>query len=1163
MQDPRRKSRRDVTKSPRRRGLSLFHWNCNGGTAPRVVPLKSKLMVENPDVAFITEVHTPWPDLVAGMPAYRSVWINGAKDASGGVLMLLRRTINFKNLQCSPNAISVQIDTGKNRWLHVGGVYCPPDIAFAEALTPLLQRMHGPQVVIIGDFNTHPRYAVPPVWVHCRTRRSHRRDTVGPDRRRRATEFVQLAAQSDLRHASTTKRTFFGHHGGSYTDGVLLSTDLEARMRAHTCMLKARYDVPDATKSDHIAISCKVLGQSPRRVLRLAGPLPQPIAPPKNHPCWSGLRAAQPEPAANTSYEALVQTLLTEQESIPWCRTPWDLLQEEAQTKERLHSARQTIKRCVRQLRRSQQQQHVARARCDRLRARLRAARTEYSQMHRALLHKAAPSVREAMAGLYQSYSSTKLAWTLMTSGGIEPAPTPPCRISKQRLVQHCRQLYGHHRRPPALVVPSTFSVTADDVIEALARLKVHSAAGPDGLRPCMLARLVPPAEPESAGQQPEYPAMITSLVTVCNDVLLRDQKTWRAANESRIVPIPKTFPPSADPKDYRTLCVPNAIPKVVALMVHIALERRVESRGLLVENQNGFRRGRGPRDSLFVMQSLIHRAEQQSRPMYVLTLDIKKAFDWLPHDQVEQALVGMRLPNELRTAVSWILRSASMVARHKGRRLQIVPMRGTPQGCPLSPLLFICAINDVAAVMTSEFAHEEDATTLPATEVDGEPVPAISVVALLYADDIVLFAQSMALLQRMLSRLDELIQAIGLQFNAAKCVLKAYPRRTTQTLFLPSAQYRIGDSCDQIFLGAPLCSLNETTYARQREMRTQQAAARVRRHPMLYNCSFTVHEMLILVRAVLIGNSSYGSDALGYVVHSRTHQLPALDVSYNRALRATLGVHSSTLTDLLYLETGLLLPQAFAEKTMLNWLRAILCMPASRLPRRVLQAMFDHSLRRRQHSDKSWPGKMVALLHDLYLPWPIAADALPTRVAIQEILVARQRQTMLERLPTASRPWLDSIYRDIVGDATKPCEHLRFVGARARTQLRVERWPPPPAWVFGRPPQTACSHCGGSYGPFHFLVLCPALDHVRTRHVDQARSTADRWMLTHLSELPIGWMCWLRGQDPPTIPAHAYAPRQRGMGASQWDRLRRHAYFHVCRWMADTRQAIFTSGAS
>ena len=124
--------------------------------------------------------------------------------------------------------------------------------------------------------------------------------------------------------------------------------------------------------------------------------------------------------------------------------------------------------------------------------------------------------------------------------------------------------------------------------------------------------------------------------------------------------------------------------------MVLARLEGLSESRGLRARNQAGFRAGARIEDNALLLQTAIEKAHAGKEPLYLLFVDLEKAYDSIDRSKLWEVLVGeLQIPPPLVGCVQQLYKQLSaQLADAPG--FQAIPIRvGLKQGCPCSPLLF------------------------------------------------------------------------------------------------------------------------------------------------------------------------------------------------------------------------------------------------------------------------------------------------------------------------------------------------------------------------------------------------------------------------------------------------------------------------------------------
>lgn len=100
--------------------------------------------------------------------------------------------------------------------------------------------------------------------------------------------------------------------------------------------------------------------------------------------------------------------------------------------------------------------------------------------------------------------------------------------------------------------------------------------------------------------------------------------KEWKHAV---VIPLLKPGKEASDPSSYRPIALTAVICKIMERMVTKRLVYFLESRGLLVDVQNGMRNGRSTMESVAVLDQEIKRAFINKEIVVSVFLDIEKAY--------------------------------------------------------------------------------------------------------------------------------------------------------------------------------------------------------------------------------------------------------------------------------------------------------------------------------------------------------------------------------------------------------------------------------------------------------------------------------------------------------------------------------------------------------
>lgn len=166
-----------------------------------------------------------------------------------------------------------------------------------------------------------------------------------------------------------------------------------------------------------------------------------------------------------------------------------------------------------------------------------------------------------------------------------------------------------------------------------------------------------------------------------------RIPKGW---DKARIVPIYKGGD-EEQASNYRGISLLDAGYKLLTTMMAERLKDLMEKEEILRESQAGFRRARGTRDHIFVLNALINnKIKNVGGKLYVAFVDFKAAFDKVDRDIMLEKLWKTGIKGEMHRMVRAIY--AKTVAEvQSGSKItkEFNTDQGVRQGCSISSTLF------------------------------------------------------------------------------------------------------------------------------------------------------------------------------------------------------------------------------------------------------------------------------------------------------------------------------------------------------------------------------------------------------------------------------------------------------------------------------------------
>ena len=281
--------------------------------------------------------------------------------------------------------------------------------------------------------------------------------------------------------------------------------------------------------------------------------------------------------------------------------------------------------------------------------------------------------------------------------------------------------------------------------------MKNNSAPGPDNILASFL----------------KNDSCIGFMLSFFNQCLLLGQipSLW---SQSVIQPIPKAGGNPLCPADYRGISLQSIVMKVFCSVLNNRLCDYLESNDLLAEEQNGFRKGRSCQDHIFTLNTILDGRKALRRSTFTCFIDFKKAFD-----SVNRALLWHKLQSlfgiqgQFLSMIKALYQKVSSTVKINSQLSDWFDVNcGVKQGCVLSPTLFSMFINDLVDSVrgTGRGLRIKD------TNID----------ILMYADDVVILAETEGDLQVILNRVNSWCESWGISINVKKTKVLHFRQKRT-----------------------------------------------------------------------------------------------------------------------------------------------------------------------------------------------------------------------------------------------------------------------------------------------------------------------------------------------------------------------------------------------
>ncbi|XP_075530078.1 uncharacterized protein LOC142563410 [Dermacentor variabilis] len=161
----------------------------------------------------------------------------------------------------------------------------------------------------------------------------------------------------------------------------------------------------------------------------------------------------------------------------------------------------------------------------------------------------------------------------------------------------------------------------------------------------------------------------------------------WRCAV---VVPVLKRGKPARDLASYRPVSLTSVPGQTMETMALSRLQWIARARGALPPEQCGFRAHRSTGDCIAVIVGMLEQARRAGEAAFLLLLDVRSAFDSLPHESIISAVEALGVVGNLLAYVKAFHADRTFAVRVGRATSSPRPVTtGVPQGRVLSPFQF------------------------------------------------------------------------------------------------------------------------------------------------------------------------------------------------------------------------------------------------------------------------------------------------------------------------------------------------------------------------------------------------------------------------------------------------------------------------------------------
>ena len=245
-------------------------------------------------------------------------------------------------------------------------------------------------------------------------------------------------------------------------------------------------------------------------------------------------------------------------------------------------------------------------------------------------------------------------------------------------------------------------------------------------------------------------------MLNLCNEVFVtgRVPESWERTASKMLAEIPHAKATT----DYRPIACIRLFYKLFAYLVLGRIEETLEA--AQPEEQHGFRSGRRLQEHIVTANLVMQKLSAIGVPVWIVSLDLSKAFDRLAWKPLWQALQHHGVSDHMIWLIQRLYRNQhGVVIGEDVDSRQFPILAGVRQGCVLSARLFSAALEWAMADWRAKIQNNGISIG------DG----ASNLTDLRFADDLLIFAYSQAEASEMLDMLVASLSSVGLVLNDKK----------------------------------------------------------------------------------------------------------------------------------------------------------------------------------------------------------------------------------------------------------------------------------------------------------------------------------------------------------------------------------------------------------
>ena len=322
---------------------------------------------------------------------------------------------------------------------------------------------------------------------------------------------------------------------------------------------------------------------------------------------------------------------------------------------------------------------------------------------------------------------------------------------------------------------------------------------------------------------------------------------------------------------NYRGISLLSIAGKVFAKILNDRVRCLTENR--LLEEEAGFRSGRGCIDQIFIIRQLMEKYLEKDKKMYAAFIDMEKAYDKVWRTDFWVTLKGYKVRGKLLGSIKALYKESKACVRVEGEVTEeFMVEQGLRQGCPLSLWLFNVFLDRVVREAMVGFQG-------------GVELDSCLIQTLMFADDTVMLAQTAEDLSQNVESFHEAVKRHGLTINWGKTNTMAFSREPTECK-VEVGGVQLEQAKETVYLGVRLSENGRMESELERIGRAATVVGSLRK-TVFGNKELSNEAKMTVYNAVVVPTLVYGCETWVLKDRDKTR----LQAAEMKVLRSVVGV--------------------------------------------------------------------------------------------------------------------------------------------------------------------------------------------------------------------------------------------------------------------------------